>query len=326
MVADADAGLRLDRWFRRHFPDVGHGLLEKWLRSGQVRVDGHRAKAGARLTAGQRVRIPPHAKDHANNPKARPPAPAAPPDPRAIADLEARILYEDAAIIALNKPAGLAVQGGSGTRHHVDALLPGLSRGGERPRLVHRLDKDTSGVLVVARTAQAAAALTRAFRSRATRKLYWAIVVGVPEPPAGRIDLPLAKRAGSGGERVAPDRDQGLRAITDYRVVARAGRRAAWLALEPVTGRTHQLRVHCAAIGTPILGDGKYGGAASFPGQQWRQARVHLHARAITLPRADGGTTTITAPLPPDLMRTWSFFGFTAEETDASLGFEPTGS
>ncbi|TVR99304.1 MAG: RluA family pseudouridine synthase [Rhodospirillales bacterium] len=314
VVAEGETGLRLDRWFRRHFPDIAHGRLERWLRSGQVRVDGRRAKAGSRLSAGQRIRIPPHRPSPEPRPVPRPVS----PDPHAIADLEARVLYEDEAIIALNKPAGLAVQGGTGTRRHLDALLPGLSRGGEAPRLVHRLDKDTSGVLVVARTRMAAASLARAFRSRATRKLYWAIVVGVPDPPAGRIDLPLAKHAGGLGERMRPDQDQGLRAITDYRVVARAGRHAAWLALEPVTGRTHQLRVHCAAIGTPILGDGKYGGAAAFPGEPWRGARVHLHARAISLPHP-GGALVITAPLPPDLLKTWDFLGFdNAEAGDES--------
>lgn len=302
-VAADEADLRLDRWFRRRYPHLGHARLEKLLRTGQVRVDGGRVKAGQRLAPGQRVRVPPLG-----------PAPEKPgPLPVSAADakaLRARVLYRDDEIIAIDKPAGLAVQGGTKTRRHLDAMLDALRAGGERPRLVHRLDRDTSGVLVLARSAAAAARLAKAFRGREVRKLYWALVVGRPKPDQGRIDLPLAKRGRPGGERVAPDEAKGKRAVTRYRVIDTVGGRAAWLALEPLTGRTHQLRAHCAAIGAPIVGDGKYGGRAAFiPGEAIPKA-LHLHARAIAFPQADGGSLRIVAPLPEHMRETWRLFGF----------------
>jgi 23S rRNA pseudouridine955/2504/2580 synthase len=308
-VATGEAGLRLDRWFRRHFPDVSHARLEKLLRVGQIRVDGHRVKAGIRLEPGQAVRVPPLGENPAAPTSPRPAAlrPVAASDARA---LEARILYRDEAVIALDKPAGLAVQGGTRTPRHLDAMLEALRFGNERPRLVHRLDKDTSGVLLLARSAASAAHLTRAFRSKAAHKTYWAVVVGVPGAEQGRIDLPLVKRPGSQGKRVFADRE-GLRAVTDYRVVERAGPRAAWLELEPITGRTHQLRLHCAVVGTPILGDGKYGGRAAFlPGSAPGRG-LHLHARAIAIPHPSGGILEVEAPLPGHMLATWDFFGFT---------------
>jgi 23S rRNA pseudouridine955/2504/2580 synthase len=308
-VADDEAGLRLDRWFHRRFPGIGRVLLHKWLRTGQVRVDGRRSKAGLRLAAGQRVRVPPIGDER-----------APPPSPPVSADdvrmLMERILYRDEHVLVLDKPAGLAVQGGSRTRRHLDAMLDALRFGGDRPRLVHRLDRDTSGVLVLARTQPAAAALARAFQGKAIHKRYWAVVVGVPKAAAGRIDVPLVKQAGSAGERMRPDLSGTRRAITRYRVIDRAGRRAAWLELKPLTGRTHQLRAHAAALGTPILGDGKYGGAAAFPGREWSRVRLHLHARAITFPHPAGGALTIEAPLPEDLRATWKFFGFSLDSAD----------
>ncbi len=260
-VAADEAEIRLDRWFRRHFPEVSHGRLEKLLRTGQIRLDGRRAAAGDRVAAGQGVRIPP---------LGEPPQPAAAPlpfvpRPGDEAMLRDAVLHRDDAVMVINKPAGLAVQGGTGTERHLDALLDALRFGAsERPRLVHRLDKDTSGVLVLARSVAAAARLAAAFRGQDVRKVYWALTVGVPKPRQGRIDLPLAKLPGRGGERVVADAD-GKYAVTYYRTIAYAGDKIAWLALEPVTGRTHQLRAHAAAIGTPILGDGKYGGAAAHP-------------------------------------------------------------
>jgi len=214
-------------------------------------------------------------------------------------------------VIVLNKPPGLAVQGGSGTERHLDGLLDALRFGSdERPRLVHRLDKETSGVLVLARAVTAAAFLTRAFREKTTRKIYWAIVVGVPKLRQGRIDLALTKLPGREGERVRADVEDGKRAITYYRVVDDVGGKASWLALLPVTGRTHQLRAHCAAIGTPILGDAKYGAVmahlAGVPGGE----RVHLHARSLSIPHPLGGTLQITAPLPRHMRQSWEFFGF----------------
>jgi 23S rRNA pseudouridine955/2504/2580 synthase len=308
-VAPEDAEIRLDRWFKRHFPALGHGRLEKLLRTGQVRLDGKRAEASDRITAGQSIRVPPL-------PAAPPPAPAAKPQRPApsAADakfLQERVLYKDQDIIVINKPEGLAVQGGTGTSRHLDGLLDALRfEAKERPRLVHRLDKDTSGVLVLARSGRAAARLGELFRGKTVHKVYWAITVGAPKPRNGKIDQPLAKQAGPGGERVAADDEEGDRALTYYRTVARAGDRFAWLALEPVTGRTHQLRVHCLTLDTPILGDGKYGGAAAHPESLAHARKLHLHARAITLPLLNGKTLTVTAPLPPHMRESWNFFGF----------------
>jgi 23S rRNA pseudouridine955/2504/2580 synthase len=306
-VAAADAEIRLDRWFRRHFPDLSHGRLEKLLRTGQVRVDGKRATAGDRLAAGQVIRVPPLA------PTTPKPAPTI--DPHAAEALRRRVLHRDPAVIVIDKPAGLATQGGPGVTQHLDGMLEALRfEAAERPRLVHRLDRDTSGVLVLARTAAAAAALAEAFREKDTDKIYWAVVVGVPSPRAGRIDKALAKKRGHGGERVAAAEEDGQRAITDYRTLDAAARRAAWLELSPVTGRTHQLRVHCVALGTPILGDGKYGGAAAFlPGAEL-PAQLHLHARRIRLPHPAGGVLEVTAGLPAHLRETFAYLGFSAPE------------
>ena len=261
-VAEDEAEIRLDRWFRRHFPDIGHGRLEKLLRTGQLRVDGRRAQAGLRLEPGQQVRIPPLA------PSAAPagPATARPPiDDRDVEALRGAILFKDEHVIVLNKPPGLAVQGGSGLVRHLDSMLDALRfESGERPRLVHRLDKDTSGVIVLGRTAAATARLAASFASRRARKSYWALVVGVPKPPKGRIDAALAKLPGRMGEKMAPDEVEGLRAVTWYRIVNSVQKKVAWLELEPRTGRTHQLRAHCALLGTPILGDGKYGAKEAF--------------------------------------------------------------
>ena len=246
------------------------------------------------------------------------------PRPRDIAVLERTVLHLDDDVIVIDKPAGLAVQGGTNTERHLDAMLDALRFGAEeRPRLVHRLDRDTSGVLVLARSAAAAAKLAAAFRNKATRKIYWAAVVGLPKPRRGRIDQALAKLPGRAGERVAPD-DEGKRAVTYYRTVAHAGDKLAWLALEPVTGRTHQLRAHCLALGTPILGDGKYGGAAAHPAGVPNARKLHLHARALSLPHPAGGTLVVTAPLPPHMKESWAFFGFDpSEERDPFAELAP---
>lgn len=314
-VRPEDGELRLDRWFRRHFPQLAHGRLEKLLRTGQVRVDGRRARAGDRITPGQAIRVPPLGE-----------APPAPQRPRVTAHDEAAlrdaVIYRDDWAIVIDKPPGLAVQGGTGTDRHVDLLLDGLRFDrDERPRLVHRLDKDTSGVLLLARTAAAAAFFARAFRDKATRKVYWAAAVGVPEIPQGRIELALAKVPGRGGERVRPD-DAGKNAVTYYRVIDQAGARASWLALLPLTGRTHQLRAHCAAIGTPILGDGKYGGAGAHLGGHVAAHRLHLHARSLAIPHPAGGTLRIAAKLPPHMQRLWEFLGFAGEADDPFAGLE----
>jgi 23S rRNA pseudouridine955/2504/2580 synthase len=308
-VAADEAGLRLDRWFRRHYPALTHGRLEKLLRTGQVRVDGGRAKASQRLAAGQAIRVPPMGEAPAK-PQQKPAPPVSERDRRA---LEQAILHMDASVIAIDKPAGLAVQGGTKQDKHLDAMLDALRFGAaERPRLVHRLDRETSGVLLLARTARAAAALTRSFRESETEKLYWAIVAPVPSPLEGRIDHRLLKQPGQGGERVRVDEDEGLRAVTEYRTLDRAGRNAAWLELRPLTGRTHQLRAHCAAIGSPILGDDKYGRRDAVSGGLDLPKGLMLHARAIRIPHPDGGRLSVEAPAPAHFRRALAAFGFDA--------------
>jgi len=314
-VGEADGTLRLDRWFRRHYPTLNHGRLEKLLRIGLVRVDGKKAKSGDRVSPGMAIRVPPLSEPTLFP---EPTAPRARPQDEAL--LRDCVIHRDELAIVINKPPGLAVQGGSGTTRHVDGMLDGLRFGNaERPRLVHRLDKDTSGVLLIARTAAAAAFFTRAFRDKTTRKIYWAIVAGRPKLLQGKIDLALAKSLGRSGERVHPT-DDGKDAITYYTVVDSAGDKASWLALLPRTGRTHQLRAHCAAIGTPILGDGKYGGAAAhlLKGTSFGGAahRLHLHARSLEIPHPAGGTLSVTAPLPPHMKRMWDFLGFAADAPD----------
>lgn len=302
--------IRLDRWFKQHFPALAHGRLAKLLRTGQIRVDGARAKTGTRLTSGQTVRVPPLRPEEMGRsaPKARP---VSATDRDAI---RAMVIHRDDAVIVLNKPAGLAVQGGEGVQRHVDGMLDGLAEGGDRPRLVHRLDRDTSGLLILGRTAPAARALSAAFRSKSARKRYDAIVVGVPELAQGRIDAALVKSShGKGHIAKDPSDEDAKHAITHYTVVDQVGHRAAWLALWPLTGRTHQLRIHCQAMGSPILGDGKYGGQAAFlPGAEVAQ-QMHLHARRLTLPHPDGGALDVSAPLSPHMVATFSYFGFDAD-------------
>jgi len=316
-VAPEEAELRLDRWFRQHYPDLGHGRLEKLLRTGQVRVDGKRAKSGTRLAAGQVVRVPPLAPPEPGN---APKRAALTVDSRDLAALRASVLFRDDAVIAIDKPAGLAVQGGSGQHRYLDAMLDGLRFGSdERPRLVHRLDKDTGGVLLLARTAAAARKLTAAFKGKSTRKVYWALVAGVPQEPRGLIDLPLSKVGAAGGEKMAGAAD-GKSAQTLYRVVQTrkiAGAAVSWLVLMPLTGRTHQLRAHCALLGAPILYDGKYGGRAAFPpGLETASAaeipkRLMLLAREIAVPHPeDEITLRVEAPTPAHMAAAFDALGF----------------
>lgn len=316
-VAAADGEIRLDRWFQRHYPELSHGRLEKLLRTGQVRIDGKRAKASQRLAAGQMVRVPPLGAAPPVDPAAK--SRRSKIDPHRLEELRRSVLYKDEWLIAIDKPAGLAVQGGSGTDIHLDAMLDALQFDApDRPRLIHRLDKDTSGVLLLARSAKAAAELARLFRDKDMQKLYWAVVVGQPRHAAGKIDLPIAKLPGAAGERMVPDAEAGKRAITHYRRLDHAGRSASWLALLPITGRTHQLRVHCAAMGTPILGDGKYGAADAFlPGEDLPR-QLHLHARAIAFRHLDGKMLRVVAPLPDHMRRTWKFLGFDIPRTKIS--------
>ncbi|HWX46421.1 MAG TPA: RluA family pseudouridine synthase [Roseomonas sp.] len=312
IVQAADADSRLDRWFRRHFPQVTQGALQKLLRTGQVRVDGKRVETSTRLARGQEVRIPPLPEG---------PAPETAPKERPVTEEDARalermILYRDDSVIALNKPHGLPVQGGPNIRKHLDGMLDALRFGHpERPRLVHRLDRDTSGVLLLARDSYAANRLAAAFRGRDAEKIYWAIVVGQPQYQGGRIDMPLAKIGGPQGERTAPSEGkEGVHAITEFNTIDVARRHATWLELKPLTGRTHQLRVHCAAaLGCPILGDGKYGGQAAH--LEGLPHALHLHARSITVPHPEGGTLEVSAPLPPHMVESFGFLGFEKPRT-----------
>ncbi|PGH53308.1 RNA pseudouridine synthase [Azospirillum palustre] len=320
IVTADEADMRLDRWFKRHFPDVNHSYLQKLLRTGQVRVDGKRAETSTRLVAKQGVRIPPLAAWAApvRGPGQGSSKPKGMSD-KQIAELQALVLYRDAEVIAINKPPGLAVQGGTGTSKHLDAMLDALRfDGNERPKLVHRLDKDTSGVLLLARTTFAASKLTELFRGSAVRKIYWAVTVGVPTPYQGKIDLALAKEGGPHGERVAENKEEGKRAVTVYSVQENVGKQAAFVAMWPLTGRTHQLRVHMAAVGTPILGDGKYAGQGAFlAGGAEVAKKLHLHARRLILPHPRGGKTIdVMAPLPDHMQATWKYFGFSPNLRD----------
>jgi 23S rRNA pseudouridine955/2504/2580 synthase len=308
-VSGDEAGLRLDRWFQRHFPELSHGALQKLLRTGQVRLDGKRAEGRDRIEAGQSIRLPPGVTaTPPEKPKQRPEI-----SDRDAAEIQKLVVHRDDWVIALNKPPGLAVQGGSGTERHIDGMLDALRFGFEdRPRLVHRLDKDTSGLLLIARTGQAARRLSESFRDRETEKLYWAVVVGVPPKVEGAINLPLAKRPGARDrETMQVDHDNGQKALTHFRVLDRAGNRAAFVALWPRTGRTHQLRVHCAEIGCPILGDRKYGGEEALLSTIADARRLHLHARRLVLPHPSGeGELKVEAKLPPHFRRTVEAFGF----------------
>lgn len=322
-VAEDEGDQRLDRWLKRRFPQLSQAMVEKFCRKGELRVDGGRVKAATRLAAGQSVRVPPMPDAPAPSP-----APAATVEPGDEAMIRGAVLWMDEHIIALNKPPGLPSQGGSGQgARHVDGLTGALRFGyRDRPVLVHRLDRDTSGVLLLARTPRIARRLGEAFRARTTRKIYWAIVAGVPGPAMGTIRYGLVKAGGPRAEKmrcIHPDEvattEGAKRATTDYAVLERLGSRAAWLALVPVTGRTHQLRAHMAAIGHPIIGDGKYGGSGQEnPGDGWGaqlggaiSRKLHLHARSIRFEHPiSGETMTLTAPLPAHMRKSWATFGW----------------
>jgi 23S rRNA pseudouridine955/2504/2580 synthase len=307
-VGEDEAELRLDRWFSRRFPGLGHGRLSKLLRTGQVRVDGKRAEGSLRLAPGMQIRVPPLGDLTPRPPSVPLKRPVSPKDADALRDA---VLYRDPDVLIVDKPSGLAVQGGTGIDRSVDSMLDELRLDAkERPRLVHRLDRDTSGVLVLARNARAAKWLTAAFRARETEKLYWAVVQGLPKPMRGRVDIPLAKVPGPKGEKMMEDAEAGKRAVTLYTVLDHAANRAAWLALMPLTGRTHQLRAHCAALGTPIVGDGKYGGRSAYIEGPGIAKRLHLHARFVRIHAPEGHAVSATAPLPPHMANTFKTFGF----------------
>lgn len=312
-VAPDDDGIRVDRWFKRHLPDTSFTIVAKWARTGQLRLDGARVGPGDRVAAGQVLRVPPAEPVRAD---ARPVRQRPTLSEDEVAFAREMVIHKDDAALVLNKPPGLATQGGTKTTAHVDGLLDALSFEAEgRPKLVHRLDKDTSGALLVARTARAAAFFAKSFSGRSAKKVYWALVVGVPSIEDGTIDLPIAKQPGTGGEKMHVDEAEGQPARSRYRVIERAGNRAAWVELQPFTGRTHQLRVHMAAIGHPILGDGKYGGQAAFlTGGISR--KMHLHARRIRVDHPDGGKIDVTAELPHHFAESLAGLGFDAAAGD----------
>ncbi len=320
-VQPDEAGIRLDRWFKIHFPYITYGYLQKLLRSGQVRVDSKRVTANARLEPGSQIRVPKVVRD---------PPPAAPslkpPPGLSKADrslIEGMILFEDDHLFVLNKPFGLAVQGGSKTKRHIDGILEGMAdRFGDRPRLVHRLDKDTTGVLLVAKHRDAAARLGKIFRTRSAAKTYWALVQGVPKPPQGKIEAALVKAAGPDGDRVRKslpgEQKEAMHATTHYSVIDRVGQKAAWVSLKPVTGRQHQLRAHMSIIGHPIVGDDKYEGHISLPAENMVN-KLHLHSRRLMLPHpfVSGEKLDVSAPMPPHMLETWELLGLDPARYDA---------
>jgi 23S rRNA pseudouridine955/2504/2580 synthase len=316
-VSPDEAGMRLDRWFRLHFPQVTFAYLNKLTRTGQVRVGTARVKTNTRLEAGQEVRVPPLAFD-------RRPADMPKTDVQPLTREERRlfnsmVIHEDRDLYVLNKPSGLAVQGGTKTHHHLDGLLMGLGAElGERPLLVHRLDRDTSGVIVVAKRRSVAAALGKLFATRAVKKTYWAVTKGVPRPAQGRIEVALIKARGPQGDRMRAstegEEDDEQHAVTSYAVIDKASSVAAWVSLKPVTGRQHQLRAHMAHVGTPILGDDKYGGDEDLP--VGVPNRLHLHARRVVFPHPRDGSVDVSAPLPDHMKATFELFGFETRRYD----------
>ncbi|MEQ1901550.1 MAG: RluA family pseudouridine synthase [Devosia sp.] len=312
VVARDEDGMRLDRWFGTHFPQVTFGHLQKLIRTGQVRIDSGRAKTNSRLESGQVVRVPPldaevrriEQKIDAE-------------DARFLRDL---ILYEDEGLYVFNKPSGLASQGGSGTKRHMDGLLKSLpNKSGEAPRLVHRLDRDTSGVLVVAKTRAAASYLGKVFQSRSARKIYWAIVYGNPKPSQGSISCFLAKEQTEDGEQmivVEQNHEGAQHSMTYYSTTDVAARRFAWVTLKPVTGRTHQLRVHMQQLGNPIIGDPRYFNIENWQGAPGLGDGLHLHARRIRLPLKSGKVLDVSAPLPPHMQQSFEALGFDADRFD----------
>jgi 23S rRNA pseudouridine955/2504/2580 synthase len=313
-VTADESGMRVDRFLEARFPGLSFSHIQRIIRKGELRVNGLRAQPKQRLEAGQAVRIPPLKLEP---PKPRDDAPAAQKD-RAF--LKSITLHEDADVLVLNKPMGLSVQGGSGTTRHLDGMLECLRDAhGQRPRLVHRLDKDTAGCLLVAKTRFAATALAKTFRSRSARKTYWALVVGVPKPQQGRISTFLAKeeREDESIMRIARHGEAGAsHAVTYYAVVETSARALAWISLKPVTGRTHQLRAHMAHIGHPIVGDPKYFAIENWELPGGMQNRLHLLARRVAVPHPRGGTIDVTAPLPPHMLQSWNLLGLDASRYD----------
>lgn len=312
-VPDTDDGSRLDRWFKRQFPHIPHGKVEKLLRKGEIRLDGKRAKGKDRIAGGQIVRVPPL-------PDPSDMSPTAPVGDEDAAFIKSLVIYEDDEIFALNKPAGIAVQGGTKTRRHIDGMLPAL---GEGCRLIHRLDRDTSGVLLIAKNAAAAKSAGRAFQSRRAEKIYWGVTNGVPKPPSGEIKGYMAKgrldnRFGNINEgkevmmAVRHGHEGAKHARTLYEVLSQAGQKAAWVSMMPLTGRTHQLRLHMQLLGAPIAGDPRYLTDRPMPGKLAR--KLHLHARSIVLPREGKPDLSVTAELPGHMLEAFATLAFNAKQ------------
>ncbi len=318
-VMASEAGMRLDRWLKSHYPALPHGLMQKLLRNGQIRVDGGRAKPDARLESGQKVKVRNIAEfdaavaargEGAGRPSLQPPLGLSKADRDFI---ERAILFEDDELMVLNKPYGIAVQGGTKTTRHIDGMLANMAdRFGERPRLVHRLDRDTSGVLLVAKKRDVAARLGKLFQTRSVQKIYWALLKGIPKPPQGKVEAALVKASGPDGDRVRKalpgEQDVAQGAVTHYSVIDRAGTKLAWVSLKPVTGRQHQLRAHMDILGTPIVGDQKYGGDRDL-GLEGIAPKLHLHAHRLIVPRAKGAALDVTAPMPGHMRATWELLG-----------------
>jgi 23S rRNA pseudouridine955/2504/2580 synthase len=314
-VTDGEDGVRLDKFFKRRWPHINHVQLNKLVRSGQVRVDGGRVKADTRLATGQTVRVPPLPDAPSEDQQKRERAMLSPQEVKYARSL---VIYEDEDVIAINKPSGLAVQGGTKTKNHIDRLLSAWGEGLERPRLVHRLDRDTSGVLLLGKSPSAAARLAGAFAKRRANKTYWALVVGNPKPEDGYIDVPLVKKGFHDREivQVADPKEPGAEvAETEYVTIGRAGPRVSWMGLRPHTGRTHQLRAHMQAMGHPILGDPKYGNDASRDLSEG--LGLQLHHRRIELPHPTQGTLIVEAPLDPVIKAGFERFGFDWHDAEA---------
>ena len=301
-IAPTDAGQRLDRWFKKAFPHIPHGRIEKLLRTGQIRVNGRRTKGNWRLEAGQSIRIPPLPEPGTQKPTVF------------ISDadrlfLRNLVIYEDPDLIALDKPDGLAVQGGTKTNRHIDGLLPAL---GESLRLVHRLDRDTSGVLIIAKSRSSAQTLAKNFQNKRIKKIYWGITNGVPRPMEGEIEGHVHTAQGEAGRKMMVSVHHGTKgskyAKTLYRTVSRAGKRAAWVEMQPQTGRKHQLRLQMQLLGTPIAGDPKYTTDRELP--IGLENRLYLHARQLTIPRQKKPNLTITAPIPTHFKAAFALLGF----------------
>ena len=309
LVTEDDNGARIDRWFKRHFPQITFGKLQKMMRKGDVRLNGKRVKGKEIVEVGMEVRVPPINGEL----KEKPREDTYHMTKAEIAEVQSWVIHMDKHVIVINKPAGLATQGGTGITKHLDGMLDALTYEKEnKPKLVHRLDKDTSGAMLLARSANAAGILAKSFQSRETDKRYWAVVIGTPNPKEGRIALKMDRVSNKSGERMVVT-DDGKKSLTDYEVVDAALHTASWLTLKPHTGRKHQLRLHCAEIGHPIVGDSKYGGPESYLSGNISR-KMHLHSHFIDFPHPDGGRMKVVAPLNEHMAATFDTLGFDPRE------------